>query len=98
MEVNNELWVIKDSLFQAFDLLETWWRIAVITFHSVEDRTVKHVFAEYLKEIRDDFTWKTLEKPLAIKITKKPILPTITETKTNPRSRSAKLRVIEKII
>lgn len=83
--VNAELDVLKQSLVDAFTLLKAGGRIAVITFHSLEDRIVKH----YFKELK--------EASQAILITKKPIISTEEELKANPRARSAKLRVIEKI-
>lgn len=82
IEVNKELDVIKQVLPQAIELLAPGGRLAVITFHSLEDRYVKH----YFKQQRDNVHI----------ITKKPIVPTQQEVTTNSRSRSAKLRVIEK--
>ncbi|MBT3419305.1 MAG: 16S rRNA (cytosine(1402)-N(4))-methyltransferase RsmH [Candidatus Magasanikbacteria bacterium] len=82
--VNNELGVIEDVLPQAVEVLQSGGRLAVITFHSLEDRIVKHFF----KSIKD--------KSIHI-ITKKPIVCSNAEAKENPRARSAKLRVIEKI-
>ena len=77
--VNDELQVIKDALNSWWEVLAPRGRIAVITFHSLEDRIVKQ--------------WmKTNERV----ITKKPIVPSREELSTNPRSRSAKLRIIEK--
>ncbi|NCO05109.1 MAG: 16S rRNA (cytosine(1402)-N(4))-methyltransferase RsmH [Candidatus Magasanikbacteria bacterium] len=80
--VNDELGVIERVLPQAIELLAPGGRLAIITFHSLEDRIVKHYFKKRQEEI-------------AI-ITKKPIVPTDEEAKQNSRSRSAKLRVIEK--
>ncbi|MBT3538722.1 16S rRNA (cytosine(1402)-N(4))-methyltransferase RsmH [Candidatus Parcubacteria bacterium] len=84
MSVNDELGVIERVLPQAINILESGGRLAVITFHSIEDRIVKHYF-------------KSQNKKIINIITKKPIIASDQETKTNPRSRSAKLRVIEKI-
>jgi len=84
IEVNHELEVLKQALPQAVGLLTTGGRLAVITFHSLEDRIVKQFFQ------------KEEHKTLNI-ITKKPVVATEEEIKSNPRSRSAKLRVIEKI-
>jgi len=81
---NSEIENLKVSLKQAFLKLSKGGRIAVITFHSIEDRLVKH----YFRELKDS--------ELATAITKKPILPSREEVLKNPRSRSAKLRVIEK--
>ena len=82
IEVNNELENIKTFLNQAEDVLKIGGRVAVISFHSLEDRIVKNHFrnSERLKVI-----------------TKKPVTPTEEERRINPRSRSAKLRVAERI-
>lgn len=80
--VNDELNVLKEALENWWKLLQPQGRIAVITFHSLEDRIVKY----WMKE-------KTNQRV----ITKKPITPNQDELKANPRSRSAKLRIIEKI-
>lgn len=83
--VNDELSAIMDALPKAIELLKPGGRLAVISYHSLEDRIVKNIFRE---AARDEI----------IKlITKKPIKPSFTEIKNNSRSRSAKLRVIEKI-
>ncbi len=84
--VNDELNNLKKVLPQAVEVLEPNGKIAVISFHSLEDRIVKHFFKEQSK----------LGK-LKI-ITKKPIIPTSEEVEKNPRARSAKLRVAEKTI
>lgn len=95
--VNDEFWSIKDSLKDAIEILDKDWIIACITFHSLEDRITKEIFKEFCKEEIDDYTWQTVKNWLAKKITKKPITPTENEIKINPRSRSAKMRVIQKI-
>ena len=82
--VNDELGVIEKVLPDAIDVLESGGRLAVITFHSLEDRIVKH----YFKSID--------EKTIKI-ISKKPVVCGEQEYKQNPPSRSAKLRVIEKL-
>ncbi len=84
IEVNNELGVLQQVLPQAVEVLKSGGRLAVITFHSLEDRIVKHYFK------------KQDNKILKI-INKKPIVCSEEEGKNNPPSRSAKLRVIEKI-
>ena len=82
--VNDELNSLKEALPKAFEVLSPGGRIAVISFHSLEDRIVKNFFRD-------------LEKSEAAKIlTDKPIDPTEEETLENPRARSGKLRVIEK--
>lgn len=90
--VNDELEAIRDALKSAWKLLTPGGRIAVISFHSLEDRIVKQYFNE-LKETEDENG-----KPIAKIISKKPIVATEEEIKQNPRSRSAKLRIIEKIV
>lgn len=84
IEVNQELRVIKEVLPQAVDALASGGRLAVITFHSLEDRIVKHYF-------------KSVSTNTIRIITKKPIEASDAEYENNPPSRSAKLRVIEKI-
>lgn len=84
MAVNDELGAIEVGIPEAFRRLKSGGRLAVITFHSVEDRAVKHLFKEL------DASGK------GIIITKRPIAPSREEIKTNPRSRSAKLRIIER--
>lgn len=83
--VNDELNNLKQALPQAVDLLEKKGRLVVLSFHSLEDRIVKNFFKE--KEA----------KGLLQILTKKPIRPNEEEIKVNPRSRSAKLRIAEKI-
>jgi len=83
--VNDELGVVERGVSAAFDHLSVGGRVAVITFHSIEDRAVKRLFASWVKA-------KT-----ARLVVKKPLAPTQAEITTNPRARSAKLRVIEKI-
>ncbi len=100
IEVNGELDVISVMINGLFPKLKVGGRIAIITFHSLEDRIVKHTFLEYTKgcECPPDFPvcvcGKTASGAL---VTKKPVLPSDLELEENPRSRSAKLRVIEKI-
>ncbi len=82
--VNDELNTLKQGLAQGFDKLEKGGRIAVISFHSLEDRIVKHFYKE------------KSETESATIITKRPIQANEEEIERNPRSRSAKLRIIEK--
>lgn len=100
IEVNGELTVLKDVLPDAIDLLKPNGRICVITFHSLEDRIVKQMFKKNseinelvkgLPQIPDEY------KPKIKLINKKPILPSEKELKENSRSRSAKLRIVERI-
>ena len=82
--VNSELTAIESGLKQAWEHLAPEGRIAAISFHSLEDRIVKH----YFRSLRESFEGEV--------ITKKPIVPSESEMKANPRSRSAKLRIISK--
>lgn len=100
IEVNSELSILESSLMDAFSLLKPNGRMCVITFHSLEDRIVKNVFK---KLCSDDINSKNLPVvPLEMRakaklITKKPIIPSGNELELNNRSRSAKLRIIEKL-
>ncbi len=98
--VNDELTVIGESLEQAIELLSVGGRISVITFHSLEDRMVKHLFKEYstVEELPIDFPIlpSQLEKAPLKLINRRVILPTDIEIENNKRSRSAKLRIVEK--
>lgn len=97
IEVNDELNVLKEMLMQSVDVLEDGGRIAVITFHSLEDRIVKNFFRDgTFEEKEKDVFGNSMQSELKI-ITKKPIIPTIEELKNNPRSRSSKLRIAEKV-
>lgn len=98
IEVNDELGALKEMLSQAPAVLKEGGRIAVITFHSLEDRIVKLFFKKGSFEEEDEKDlYGNAENVSSLKvITKKPILPSDKEMKQNPRSRSAKLRVAEK--
>ncbi len=100
IEVNHELDVIEPALNQALDLIKVGGRVAVITFHSLEDRIVKDVFKEKCKiddkvkglpNIPDEYL------PDFQLVYNKAIAPSDEEIETNPRARSSKLRVIERI-
>jgi 16S rRNA (cytosine1402-N4)-methyltransferase len=98
IEVNRELEVIEKSVMDAIDLLEKWWNIFIISFHSLEDRIVKTIFKKETKDcICTDLICKCNHKKKLKVLTKKPILPTHEEIKRNPRSRSAKARLAIKI-
>jgi 16S rRNA (cytosine1402-N4)-methyltransferase len=99
IEVNDELGALKEMLMQAPGLLSTGGRIAIITFHSLEDRLVKNFFKKGSFEDEDphDPFGRSVSPPLLKVITKKPVTPGEKELQTNPRSRSAKLRVAERI-
>jgi len=83
--VNDEITALKEGMQKGWNLLNIHGRIAIISFHSVEDREVKNFFRNKAKSGE------------GILINKKPILPSDAEVGENPRSRSAKLRIIEKI-
>ncbi|PZP50667.1 MAG: 16S rRNA (cytosine(1402)-N(4))-methyltransferase [Pseudopedobacter saltans] len=98
IEVNDELGALKSMLEQVPEVLKEGGRVAIITFHSLEDRLVKTFFKEetFEKKIDNPFVQDVVEKKFRI-ITKKPIIPTDSEQKQNSRSRSSKLRVAERI-
>ena len=100
IEVNDELKVLEKVLPDAINLLNKGGRISVITFHSLEDRIVKQIFKEF-SEVDPIFKGMPdipeVYKPKIKLINKKPILPSEEELKNNTRSKSAKLRVIERI-
>lgn len=113
--VNDELKVLEDALYASFDCLAPGGRLAVISFHSLEDRIVKQTFLDIINSTEDDhLTYDKSrnkknddgKKEAWIKqmvvgqygtiLTKRPITPTEDEEEVNRRSRSAKLRVIQK--
>lgn len=98
IEVNQELEALKELLEQAKEVVQPGGRIAVITFHSLEDRIVKNFFRDGGFDEKDDnpFVQHHPEKVFNI-ITKKPVEAAAEELKRNTRSRSAKLRVAERI-
>ncbi|MFA6445886.1 MAG: 16S rRNA (cytosine(1402)-N(4))-methyltransferase RsmH [Candidatus Paceibacterota bacterium] len=83
--VNDEIEALKEGLEKSYATLNTQGRIVIISFHSVEDRVVKQMFKQWMTEGK------------GIVITKKPLVPSKDEIKINPRSRSAKLRIFQKI-
>jgi 16S rRNA (cytosine1402-N4)-methyltransferase len=100
MEVNDELGALEEGLRALTQRLESGARIAVITFHSLEDRIVKNFFRDRSREWLDRPEWpeprRNPEYQLRL-VTDKPVEPGENEQRNNPRSRSAKLRVAEKI-
>lgn len=82
--VNDEMGALEEGLQSAWDMLSPGGRIAVITFHSIEDRIVKQTFLRFAQEGGE-------------RVTKKPIVPSESELAENPRARSAKLRIIARI-
>ncbi len=100
IEVNHELDVIEPAIEQALSMLNVGGRVAVITFHSLEDRLVKNIFKEKCKV--DDFVKGMPNVPDEYLpdfklVVNKAIVPSNEELEVNPRARSSKLRVIERI-
>ena len=83
--VNDELETIREAIHAGIAALASGGRYAIITFHSGEDRIVKHLFKSYV------------EQGIITLVHKKPIVPSLSETRLNPRARSSKLRVIQKL-
>jgi len=98
IETNHELDYAKKSIEDAIQLLEVWWHIFVISFHSLEDRITKQTFKKETRDCICSDIICTCHHVKSLKLlNKKPILPTEEEIKRNPRSRSAKARWAEKI-
>ena len=100
IEVNHELDVLETALTDGFDVLKKGGRMSVITFHSLEDRIVKNRFREFCTGCTCPPEFPVCvcgRKPMGRLVDKKPITASAEELERNPRSRSAKLRVIEKI-
>lgn len=98
--VNGELDSLSDGLDRAFEALNPGGVLAIITFHSLEDRMVKQRFAGFCKgcDCPPDFPVCVCgKKPRGVLVTRKPISPSEEELKNNPRSRSAKLRAVKKM-
>ncbi len=100
--VNDELRALQDALPQALEVLKPGGRLLVISFHSLEDRIVKQFFKEKSGEERgeEDLIYggfKPAQEAEIRMISKKPITPSEAEIKENPRSRSSKLRIVEKL-
>jgi 16S rRNA (cytosine1402-N4)-methyltransferase len=99
IEVNRELDALKELLMQCKDILEKEGRLAVISYHSLEDRLVKNFIAKGKfsgESERDEIYGSVLHSPFRV-MTKKPIVPSDEEINRNPRVRSAKLRIAERI-
>jgi 16S rRNA (cytosine1402-N4)-methyltransferase len=100
MEVNDELGALEEGLRALTERLEPGARIAVISFHSLEDRIVKNFFRDRSREWLDRPEWPEPRRNpdyMLRSVTDKPVEPGENEQRNNPRSRSAKLRVAEKI-
>ena len=101
IEVNNEIGLLENTVRDFIDALNKGGRLCIITFHSLEDRIVKNCFVEAAKGCicpKEIPMCVCDNEPKIKKITKKPTIPSELEIAANPRSRSAKLRVIEKIV
>lgn len=99
--VNDELMAVQEAMDRAIDVLAPGGRLAVITFHSLEDRIVKTAFRKAAQGCTcpKDFPVCVCGKKAKVKLTtRKPLLPSVQEIAQNPRARSAKLRVCEKIL
>ncbi len=98
--VNDELGSLMGALPQATDLLRSGGRMAIISFHSLEDRIVKEYFRSASQEpvAQPDDPPGTVYRSAVLRlITRKPIVPSVVEVASNPRARSARLRIAEKI-
>ena len=101
IEVNNELGVLRQCISDSFDRLAIDGRFCIITFHSLEDRITKQMFAEFTKGCTCPPEFPICvcgKKPRAKLVSRKPIEPSKEELERNNRSRSSKLRVLEKIL
>ena len=97
--MNAELDVLRSGLEAAIRWLEPGGRMAVISYHSLEDRIVKNCFAQYAQGCTcppDVPVCVCGNVPILKQVTRKPVLPSAEEIARNPRARSAKLRVVEK--
>lgn len=96
MAVNRELASIQQGIRKALERLAPNGRLAVISFHSLEDRIVKQIFHEASQPLRNE-KGAILQAPLFCRLTKKVVTPSLQELRKNPRSRSAKLRVLQRL-
>lgn len=98
IEVNDELGALRDLMEQSASCLKPGGRLSIISFHSLEDRLVKQFIKTGAWEIEEDILGLAPKKASPFKeITKKPVEPSAAEQENNPRSRSARLRVAERI-
>ena len=99
MAVNRELDNLRIFLQGALDLLRPRGRLAIISFHSLEDRVAKQAFSHWARSCRCPAQLPLCQcegKPLVLRVNKKPVVPGAEEIKANPRARSGRLRVVEK--
>jgi 16S rRNA (cytosine1402-N4)-methyltransferase len=100
LAVNRELEQLQTFLDVVLECLYPGGRLAVISFHSLEDRLVKQTFARWARACHCPPGWPTCRcdgEAVARRVVKKPIVPTPEEVRLNPRARSARLRVVEKV-
>jgi len=100
IEVNRELDVLEVGIEAAIGLLAPGGRLAVIAYHSLEDRIVKRVFREHagrMESLPEGGRRRVGRNPAVRKITEKPVAPGEDEVLSNPRARSAKLRCVERM-
>ncbi len=99
--VNDELGALESVLPKAIKHLNPGGRLAVIAFHSLEDRIVKEAFRKLASNFEEDptnpMTGRKEKEPLVERVTRRPLKPSREEQKKNPRSRSARLRIVEKL-
>ena len=96
--MNQELSVLEQNIQDMIDLLNPGGRFCIITFHSLEDRIVKNAFREAENPCTCPPNFPVCvcgKKPKGRVVTRKPMLPSDEEMETNPRSKSAKLRIFE---
>jgi 16S rRNA (cytosine1402-N4)-methyltransferase len=97
IEVNDEMGALEDFLQQALEALHDDGRLVIISYHSIEDRMVKNFFKTgNIKGIQEKDFYGNITRPFKV-LTRKALLPTEQEIKNNPRARSAKLRVAQKL-
>ena len=100
IEVNNELGILEQTIKDCGEILNERGRLCIITFHSLEDRIVKNCFKELSVSCKCPKEYPVCicnGKSIFHVVTRKPIVPSNEELEINPRSRSAKLRVVEKV-
>jgi len=100
MEVNDEVVILSRGLVDGVNSLKSGSRLAVISFHSIEDRIVKQTFQKLHKPCICNSRQPICQcgyEPIINIVTKKPIVASAAEVKSNPRARSAKLRIVEKV-
>lgn len=95
--VNGELDVLEKTLQESLPLLESGGRIVIISYHSLEDRIVKNFFKEHALKKRESLEDLANDVPKLRVLTTKPLIPSEEEIAINPRARSAKMRIAEKV-